>query len=381
MWLGKLSEGVPWKGSRDVHAAGLRNVSIPSEPRRSSGNSSLDIDLSDDGGGVDDYNGNDEQYGHDATDDVFLIDQNSPDRNTDSYYDDYYSDSSQVDVDSTTNSNYDDYYDDRKFKNVPTDENQNNRKFSRVYRPSMNAQPPQNPKKSVGSWSVDLAIGYPWTIRSKVNFSGVVVLHFTDTVLSGAFQAGNISLHKDFDFTTNASEKSSGGNVINGENQRDSDSGSDSSHNSSATDSSLGGPDYGAGGVDGSISVGNETKTPPEGTPIPIKSDDVNDGGNDEELINKVIATPKRNDRQFSESSAVSWFVLIATSIFIACCIMILTLRCFSCCCRATNISFERKYFGEPIRDHTRGVEELLGDKSINHIQKNKMNSYGSVNV
>jgi hypothetical protein len=40
-----------------------------------------------------------------------------------------------------------------------------------------------------GMWSVELAMGYPWTIRSPVNYSGSVILHFTDTMDSGTIHA------------------------------------------------------------------------------------------------------------------------------------------------------------------------------------------------
>jgi hypothetical protein len=40
-----------------------------------------------------------------------------------------------------------------------------------------------------GMWSVELAMGYPWTIRSPVNYSGSVILHFTDTKESGTIHA------------------------------------------------------------------------------------------------------------------------------------------------------------------------------------------------
>ena len=40
-----------------------------------------------------------------------------------------------------------------------------------------------------GVWSVELAMGYPWTVRSPVNYSGSVILHFTDTKDSGTVHA------------------------------------------------------------------------------------------------------------------------------------------------------------------------------------------------
>ena len=40
-----------------------------------------------------------------------------------------------------------------------------------------------------GNWTVELAMGFPWTVRSAVNYSGSVVLHFTDTVESGVVYA------------------------------------------------------------------------------------------------------------------------------------------------------------------------------------------------
>ena len=36
-----------------------------------------------------------------------------------------------------------------------------------------------------GLWSVEIAMGYPWTIRAPVNFSGAVILHFKDTITTG----------------------------------------------------------------------------------------------------------------------------------------------------------------------------------------------------
>ena len=39
--------------------------------------------------------------------------------------------------------------------------------------------------QTLGMWSVDLAMGYPWTVRSPVNFSGSVILHFTGTEQTG----------------------------------------------------------------------------------------------------------------------------------------------------------------------------------------------------
>lgn len=43
--------------------------------------------------------------------------------------------------------------------------------------------------KASGNWTVDLAMGFPWSIRSAVNYSGSVVLHFTDTLESGVVYA------------------------------------------------------------------------------------------------------------------------------------------------------------------------------------------------
>jgi hypothetical protein len=45
------------------------------------------------------------------------------------------------------------------------------------------------PDRARGNWTVDLAMGFPWTVRSAVNYSGSVVLHFTDTVESGVVYA------------------------------------------------------------------------------------------------------------------------------------------------------------------------------------------------
>lgn len=39
------------------------------------------------------------------------------------------------------------------------------------------------------NWTVDLAMGFPWSIRSPVNYSGSVVLHFTETLESGVVYA------------------------------------------------------------------------------------------------------------------------------------------------------------------------------------------------
>ena len=39
--------------------------------------------------------------------------------------------------------------------------------------------------KPPGLWSVELAMGYPWTIRFPVNYSGAIILHFEDTLTTG----------------------------------------------------------------------------------------------------------------------------------------------------------------------------------------------------
>lgn len=41
---------------------------------------------------------------------------------------------------------------------------------------------------TLGMWGVDLAMGYPWTVRSPVNFSGSVILHFTGTEQTGVMR-------------------------------------------------------------------------------------------------------------------------------------------------------------------------------------------------
>lgn len=40
-----------------------------------------------------------------------------------------------------------------------------------------------------GEWSVELAMGYSWAVRSPVNFSGSVILHFAETLYTGVVRA------------------------------------------------------------------------------------------------------------------------------------------------------------------------------------------------
>ena len=124
-WLGQFSEGRPWFGIRDVHAAGLGNITVEEDPYDNAG-----------------------QYYGSNFDSAGL-----------SRYDDFY------------------YYHDEP----------NVKKTGKQLKKDKAVTPLK--QKPTGMWTVDLAIGFPWTIRSAVNYSGSVVLHFTDTVESGVVMA------------------------------------------------------------------------------------------------------------------------------------------------------------------------------------------------
>ena len=132
-WLGQFSEGKPWLGTRDVHAAGLGNITI---------NESI--------------NDNGDRYFGSSLESASL---SSGD--TSSRYDDFY------------------YYHDETIVKK-TDKEIKKEKYKAIT-PST--------KKPTGLWTVDLAIGFPWTVRSAVNYSGSVILHFTDTLESGVIMA------------------------------------------------------------------------------------------------------------------------------------------------------------------------------------------------
>lgn len=121
-WLGRFSGGLSWSGSRDVHAAGLGNVTAK-EKHSSGGKTSSSGDLSD-----------------------------------------------------LSKPHYDDYY--YQVEEVPS-----------AKPTSLKSLTSAAMMRPLGLWSVDLAMGYPWTVRTPVNFSGSVILHFTGTEQTGVILA------------------------------------------------------------------------------------------------------------------------------------------------------------------------------------------------
>ena len=159
-WLGRMSDGHPWVGSRDVHAAGLQNVSIHIEMES-----------------IVDYN--DDQLSSDsALEEDAYIENLKPSEQDDSYY-----------------SGDDEYY-----------SNHHHKSKSHASANLMTIEPP-------GLWSVDLAMGYPWTIRAPVNFSGAVILHFKKTSITGVVFAFPTSLSL-FKYSSNSSNTSGASEAI-----------------------------------------------------------------------------------------------------------------------------------------------------------------------
>jgi hypothetical protein len=169
-WLGRFSEGKPWIGTRDVHAAGLANVSSALNPI------------------------------------VYLADaSNLPEVEHTIAFEDNMGGASP---------HYDDFY-------IHDDEY--------VQKPKVTPHT-QIVRKLSGAWSVEIAIGYPWTIRSPVNYSGSVILHFTDTKESGtimAFPVGGVALDGPSKDATSADKGAAGDSS--GSDSSKSDSGSDKS--------------------------------------------------------------------------------------------------------------------------------------------------------
>ena len=131
-WLGRMSEGRPWVGSRDVHAAGLINSSMPIR-------SGFDVYYNDD--------------------------------NIAAEIDGYYDNLVSTEQDDSYYSGDDEYYSNHRMK------------------PKAFASPNLITPKPPGLWSVELAMGYPWTIRFPVNYSGAIILHFKDTLTTGIIHA------------------------------------------------------------------------------------------------------------------------------------------------------------------------------------------------
>ena len=117
-----------------------------------------------------------------------------------------------------------------------------------------------------GVWSVELAMGYPWTVRSPVNYSGSVILHFTDTKDSGtvmAFPVRDVAFHNSAPSTDDSEDSDSG----------DSDSGDSGSS--------------GSGGGDGDgVSEDRKGNTPADG---PDTINRFSDGGTPYQIVNPVV--------------------------------------------------------------------------------------------
>ena len=154
-WLGKMSDGRPWVGSRDVHAAGLLNFSVPMEMGST-------VDHNDD---------------HPSSDNVL---------EKDAYYENFES----TEQDDSYYSGDDQYY-----------SNHHDKSKAHISANLMSIEPP-------GLWSVEIAMGYPWTIRAPVNFSGAVILHFKKTIVTGVVLAYPFSLSS-FKYSFNTSNNSS----------------------------------------------------------------------------------------------------------------------------------------------------------------------------
>jgi hypothetical protein len=200
-WLGRFSEGRPWIGTRDVHAAGLSNTSSALNPLVYFAESSNLPEVEHYVAGEDNMGGA------------------SP------HYDDFYI--------------HDDEY---------------------IQKPKITPHT-QIVRKLSGVWSVELAIGYPWTVRSPVNYSGSVILHFTDTKDSGtvmAFPVRDVAFHNSAPSTDDGEDSGSG------------DSGSS-----------------GSGGGDGDgVSEDRKGNTPADGPSTINRS---SDGGTPYEIVNPVV--------------------------------------------------------------------------------------------